>query len=147
VELGPGLVSAVHHHGEAESGIYIISGDARFYSGDRLDQAQEAVRAVFIKPALREYIARIIDRTRSHADIALGASTRGTINLFRAAQAWAAIAGREYVLPDDVKELAEPILAHRLILRPNAEMQGQTTRKILAQLLEREPVPQLSGDE
>jgi MoxR-like ATPase len=57
------------------------------------------------------------------------------------------MAGREYVLPDDVKELAEPILAHRLILRPNAEMQGQTTRKILAQLLEREPVPQLSGDE
>jgi len=112
-----------------------------------LDAAQAAVRSVFVKPPLREYIARLIDRTRSHADIALGASTRGTINLFRAAQAWAAIAGRDYVLPDDVKELVEPILAHRLILRPNAEMQGQTTRKILSQLLEREPVPQLTGDE
>ena len=116
-------------------------------SPNELDAAQQAVRAVYVKPGLREYIARIISRTRSHSDIALGASTRGTINLFRAAQAWAAIAGREYVLPDDVKELAEPILAHRLILRPNAEMQGQTARKILAQLLEREPVPQLSGDE
>jgi len=116
-------------------------------SPNELDAAQSAVRAVFVRPPLREYIARLVDRTRSHSDIALGASTRGTINLFRAAQAWAAIAGREYVLPDDIKELAEPVLAHRLILRPNAEMQGQTTRKILVQLLEREPVPQLSGDE
>ena len=116
-------------------------------SPKELDDAQEAIRGVFVKPPLREYIARLVDRTRSHSDIALGASTRGTINLYRSAQAWAAIAGRDYVLPDDIKELAEPILAHRLILRPNAEMQGQTTRKILAQLLEREPVPQLSGDE
>ncbi len=112
-----------------------------------LAEAQQAVRSVFVKPELRQYIARIIDKTRSHADIALGSSTRGTINLFRACQAWAAINGREYILPDDVKELSEPILAHRLILRPNAEMQGQTSRKILSQLLEREPVPQLTGDE
>ena len=79
--------------------------------------------------------------------MSVGARERGHINLIRADQDWAAVGGREYVLPDDVKELAEPILAHRLILRPNAEMQGQTTRKILAQLLEREPVPQLTGDE
>lgn len=116
-------------------------------SPTELAQAQAAVAGVFVKPELRQYIARVIDRTRSHPDIALGASTRGTINLYRAAQAWAAIHGRAFVLPDDVKELAEPILGHRLILRPNAEMQGQTARKILAQLLEREPVPQLSGDE
>ncbi len=116
-------------------------------SPKELAAAQAAVHAVFVKPSLREYIARIIEKTRSHPDIALGASTRGTINLYRAAQAWSAIQGREFVLPDDVKELVEPILAHRLILRPNAEMQGHTSRKILAQLLEREPVPQLSGDE
>ena len=116
-------------------------------SPKELDSAQAAVRGVFVKAPLREYIARLVDRTRSHPDIALGASTRGTINRYRGAQAWAAIQGRDFILPDDVKELAEPILAHRLILRPNAEMQGQTTRKILAQLLEREPVPQLTGDE
>ncbi|TMD06752.1 MAG: MoxR family ATPase [Chloroflexi bacterium] len=116
-------------------------------SPHELIAAQEAVRGIFVKPSLREYMARVVDRTRSHADIALGASTRGTINLYRASQAWAAMQGREFVVPDDVKELAEPILAHRLILRPNAEMQGQTPRKILTQLLEREPVPQLTGDE
>jgi MoxR-like ATPase len=116
-------------------------------SPHELAAAQEVVHSVFVKPALRDYVARIVDATRGHADIALGASTRGTLNLFRAAQAWAAINGREYVLPDDVKELAEPVLAHRLILRPNAEMQGATSRKVILQLLEREPVPQLTGDE
>jgi MoxR-like ATPase len=55
--------------------------------------------------------------------------------------------GRDYVIPDDIKALAEPVLAHRLILRPNAEMQGQSAGKILAQLLEREPVPQLAYDD
>jgi MoxR-like ATPase len=112
-----------------------------------LSEAQEAVKNVFVKPALRDYVARIVDSTRSHPDIALGASTRGTLNLFHGAQAWAAINGREYVLPDDIKDLVEPVLAHRLILRPNAEMQGATARKVIAQLLEREPVPQLTGDE
>ena len=116
-------------------------------SPKELAAAQATVRDVFVKPSLREYIARLVDRTRSSPEIALGASTRGTLNLYRASQAWAAIHGREYVLPDDVKELAEPVLAHRLILRPNAEMQGQTARKILVSLLERESVPQLSGDE
>jgi MoxR-like ATPase len=112
-----------------------------------LTEAQKAVRDVYVKPELREYIARIVERTRNHPEIALGASTRGTLNLFHAAQALAAVIGREYVIPDDVKILAEPILAHRIILRPNAEMQGQSAAKILAGLLEREHVPQLSFDD
>jgi MoxR-like ATPase len=113
---------------------------------DELTAAQKAVREVFVKPELREYIARLVERTRTHPEIALGASTRGTLNLFHASQARAAALGREYVTPDDIKALAEPVLAHRLILRPNAEMQGQTAGKILAQLLDREQVPQLSYD-
>ena len=113
---------------------------------EELTAAQKAVREVFVKPELREYIARIVERTRSHPEIALGASTRGTLNLFHASQARAAALDREYVTPDDVKALAEPVLAHRLILRPNAEMQGQTAGKILSQLLDREQVPQLSYD-
>ena len=116
-------------------------------SPKELKEAQTAVKEVFVKPKIREYIARIVDGTRNHPDIALGASTRGTLNLHRAAQAWSAIQGREYVLPDDVKELAEPVLAHRLIVRPNAEMQGTTARKVIAQLLERQAVPQLTGDD
>src|SRR4029077_9556725 len=98
------------------------------------------------RPELREYTARIVERTRSNSDIALGASTRGTLNLFHASQAYAAVEGRSYVLPDDIKTLAEAVLAHRIILRPNAEMQGQTSGKIVAGLLEREHVPQMAYD-
>jgi MoxR-like ATPase len=111
-----------------------------------LQEAQRAVRLVFVKPELREYTARLVERTRSHPEVALGASTRGTLNLYHAAQARAALLGREYVIPDDIKALAEPVLGHRIILRPNAEMQGSSAAKILAQLLEREQVPQLSYD-
>ncbi len=116
-------------------------------SPKELVDAQRAVRDVFVKDELKEYVARLVDRTRSHPEIALGASTRGTINLFHAAQARAAILGRQYVVPDDIKLLAEPVLGHRIILRPNAEMQGQSAARILAQLMEREPVPQTAYDD
>ena len=112
-----------------------------------LKEAQLAVREIFVKPELREYIARLVERTRNHPEIALGASTRGTLNLFHASQARAALLGREFVIPDDVKALAEPVLGHRIILRPNAEMQGSSASKVVASLLEREPVPQLSYDD
>src|SRR5215831_19244813 len=115
-------------------------------SPNELKMAQSAVREVFVKPELREYIARIVGRTRSNPEVALGASTRGTLNLYHASQAYAALLGRTYVIPDDVKALAEPVLAHRIILRPNAEMQGQSAGKLVTGLLEREHVPQLAYD-
>ncbi len=116
-------------------------------SPSELQAAQRAVRDIYVKSDLKDYIARLVERTRSHPEIALGASTRGTINLFHAAQARAAILGREYVVPDDVKALVDPVLAHRIILRPNAEMQGQTAARILSQVMEREPVPQTAFDD
>lgn len=109
-----------------------------------LRSAQRQCRQVYVKPALKQYIVRLIQKTRSHREIALGASTRGTLNLFHGVQARAAVLGRSFVQPDDVKALAEPVLGHRIILRPNAEMQGTTASRILSQLLEHEPVPQLS---
>jgi len=115
-------------------------------SPSELAAAQRAVARTFVKEELKEYTARLVQRTRSHADVALGASTRGTLNLFRAAQARAAIEGRGYVVPDDIKGLAACILAHRLILRPNSEVLGQTSTKLIAQLLERERVPQIAYD-
>ena len=111
-----------------------------------LRAAQRVVRDVFVKEELKEYLARLVEKTRTHPEIALGASTRGTINLFHAAQARAAVLGREYVLPDDIKVLAEPVLGHRIILRPNAEMQGSSANRILHQVMEREHVPQMSYD-
>jgi MoxR-like ATPase len=115
-------------------------------SPNELKAAQKAVREVFVKPELRDYIARLVGRTRGNSEVALGASTRGTLNLYHASQALAAVQGRSYVLPDDIKALAEPVLAHRIILRPNAEMQGQSASKLVAGLLEREVVPQLAYD-
>jgi MoxR-like ATPase len=115
-------------------------------SPEELMSAQRAVRDVFVRTELKEYVARLVERTRNHPEIALGASTRGTLNLFHAAQALAALLGRDYVLPDDIKALVEPILGHRIILRPNAEMQGASPARILSQLMEREHVPQLSYD-
>jgi MoxR-like ATPase len=115
-------------------------------SPNELHDAQEAVRDVFVKPELRDYIARLVGRTRGNPEVALGASTRGTINLFHASQALAAVQGRTFVLPDDIKTLAESVLAHRIILRPNAEMQGQSAGKLVAGLLEREHVPQMAYD-
>ena len=115
-------------------------------SPNELTSAQSAVREVFVKPELREYIARLVGRTRGNPEVALGASTRGTLHLYHASQALAAIEGRNYVLPDDVKKLAESVLAHRIILRPNAEMQGQSAGKLVAGLLEREHVPQMAYD-
>ena len=115
-------------------------------SPNELKLAQSAVREVFVKPELRDYIARLVGRTRGNPEVALGASTRGTLNLYHASQAYAALQGRSYVIPDDIKTLAEPVLAHRIILRPNAEMQGQSAAKLVAGLLEREHVPQLAYD-
>src|SRR4030088_439728 len=115
-------------------------------SPNELKSAPNAVREVFVKPELREYIARLVGRTRGNPEVALGASTRGTLNLFHASQALAAVQGRGYVLPDDIKALAAPVLAHRIILRPNAEMQGQSAGKLVAGLLEREHVPQMAYD-
>jgi len=115
-------------------------------SPNELTLAQSAVREVFVKPELREYIARLVGRTRTNPEVALGASTRGTLNLYHASQAYAALLGRTYVIPDDVKVLAEPVLAHRIILRPNAEMQGQSAGKLVTGLLEREHVPQMAYD-
>jgi MoxR-like ATPase len=111
-----------------------------------LAAAQRAVREVFVKPELKDYMARLVEKTRNHPEIALGVSTRGTISLFHASQARAAILGRPFVVPDDIKALVDSVLGHRIILRPNAEMQGSNVTRILHQLMEREQVPQTSFD-
>jgi MoxR-like ATPase len=111
-----------------------------------LAAAQRAVRGVFVKAELKEYMARLVEKTRNHPEIALGVSTRGTISLFHASQARAAILGRPFVVPDDIKALADSVLGHRIILRPNAEMQGSNVTRILHQLMEREQVPQTAFD-
>src|ERR671930_977139 len=85
-------------------------------SADEVLAAQRAVQEIYVDEQLKDYIARVTHRTRSHADVGLGASSRGSLGLFRTAQARAALEGRDFVTPDDIKTLAPPVLAHRLIL-------------------------------
>ncbi|MBV9526582.1 MAG: MoxR family ATPase [Candidatus Dormibacteraeota bacterium] len=107
-------------------------------------QAQEVCRAVYVEPSIKEYCVRLVQRTREHSDVALGASPRGTLGLLHAAQARSAIAGRDYVLPDDVKHIAPHVLNHRVILRPNAELRGLTAAAIVDEVLATETVPMAS---
>ncbi|MHB8645240.1 MAG: AAA family ATPase [Thermomicrobiales bacterium] len=96
---------------------------------------------VRVDPLILEYMVSMAEATRRHDEIYLGASPRGTLGLLASARAWAALAGRDYVLPDDVKALAEPVLAHRMIVSPAARMRNIDGRGIIRELLQRVPVP------
>jgi MoxR-like ATPase len=103
----------------------------------------EVAAAVHVDAALHRYVVELVGATRSAAQVRLGVSTRGSLALERAAQAWAAGQGRGYVVPEDVKALAVPVLAHRLILTPEAELAGRRTEQVVTELLGRVPVPDL----
>ena len=108
---------------------------------EELIQSQAACATVYCDPALKEYCVRLVQRTREHPDVALGASPRGSLGLLHASQARAAAQGRDFVLPDDLKYLAAGVLTHRLILRPNAELRGLTAAAILDEILAAEAGP------
>lgn len=102
---------------------------------------QQYVREIYVDESIDDYIVNIVKATRNSPDIQLGASPRGSLALFRAAQAWAVINGRDYVLPDDVKELAKPVLAHRLIIKPEVKLQGGTSEDVMAGILKQVHIP------
>jgi MoxR-like ATPase len=104
-------------------------------------KAQETIRSVEVAPSIKRYIVEIVRKTRSHSDAYLGASPRGSLGLYRAGQARAAILGREYVIPDDIQALAGPILGHRMILAPGAHLQDLDESKVLEEILDRLTVP------
>jgi MoxR-like ATPase len=99
-----------------------------------LEMAQQA-RTVHVDPSVNDYVSRLVEATRSVTEVRLGVSVRGALALVRAAKTLAAASGRHYVIPDDVKALAEPVLAHRLVLDPEAEFDGVTPSSIISQLL------------
>jgi MoxR-like ATPase len=102
---------------------------------------QDEVRDVWVDDLIRRYIVDIARTSRDHPDLLLGASPRAVLALFRGCQALALLAGRSYVIPDDVKQLAEPVLAHRLIVRPAARVRDVTPPSVVADLLASLPVP------
>jgi MoxR-like ATPase len=91
--------------------------------------------------SLREYIVTLVEATRNHDDVYLGASPRGSLALYNASRAWAALHGRDYVTPDDVKALAEPTLAHRVIVNPAARIKNVDSRVVIGDVMAMMPVP------
>jgi MoxR-like ATPase len=101
----------------------------------RVRSLQQAVSRVHVEESVGEYVVRLVQATRSHPQVQLGASPRGSLALFRAAQALAALEGRDYVLPDDVKEVAVPVLAHRLMLKADSVLRGVKGAAVVSALL------------
>jgi MoxR-like ATPase len=104
-------------------------------------QLQQEVRGVYVDRLVSEYIVSVVTATREHQEVYLGASPRGSLALYRTAQARAMLYGRDYVIPDDVKELGEPTLAHRLIVSPAARIRNVDPRQIIEEIVEAVPVP------
>jgi len=110
-------------------------------SVEEVTRMQEAIKNVYVSPAVKRYIVELTRATRESADVYLGASPRGSLGLFRAGQARAAINSRDYVLPDDIKELAEFVLAHRMIINPAARLRNISAGQIVQEVLKLIPVP------
>jgi MoxR-like ATPase len=108
--------------------------------GRRLLDLQRVVWEIHVDDTIRSYIVGLTHATRTHADLALGASPRGSLALFKTAQALAVLRGRDFVIPDDVKALAIPTLVHRLIVRPESALRGYTATRILNDLVQQAPL-------
>ncbi|MCD6495072.1 MoxR family ATPase [Candidatus Bipolaricaulota bacterium] len=113
-------------------------------SAEKVLEMRAAVEEVFVDPDIEEYIVSIVHKTRTDSDVYVGASPRGSLALLKLARAQAALAGRDYVLPDDVKEFAKPALAHRLILNPDLWSKRITASDVVAKILHLVPVPKVS---
>ncbi len=107
---------------------------------ETINQLKTKIWNVNLDDTVTDYIIRLVERTRNHPDILLGASPRATLALSKVSRAFAAIRNRDYVLPDDVKYLIKPVLTHRLILKPQAELRGITSNKLIDKIVEDTPL-------
>jgi len=103
-------------------------------------EMQAGIREVYVDASVADYIVRLVNNTRTHPDVYLGASPRGSIALYRAGQALAGLLGRDYVIPDDIKALAEPALAHRLIIKTSSSIHDVQAGQVIRELLESTPI-------
>ena len=107
---------------------------------DEIAQLTEAVRSVLVAEEVEAYLLAVVRATREHRDVHLGASPRAAVALYRAAQAWAALDGRDFVIPDDIQQLIKPVLAHRLVLDLDRELRGATRQAVLEEVLAQTPL-------
>ncbi|HYM52419.1 MAG TPA: MoxR family ATPase [Candidatus Dormibacteraeota bacterium] len=125
--------------------LHPIEGLGQVLSLEELRQMQSGVKEIYVDQAIAEYIVRLVTATREHADIYLGASPRGSLNLYRSSQALAALEGRDYVIPDDVKQLGVAVLAHRLIVKSQASLREVDADSIVREVLAQVPIGEASG--
>lgn len=117
-----------------------ISSIQQVFELDDLREMQIKVGEVHIDGSLKDYIVKLVQATRGHPDVALGASPRGSLALMKTSKAMAGLNGRDYVLPDEIKSLAGPTLAHRIILRPEAHLKGRKSEDIISEVLNQVPL-------
>jgi MoxR-like ATPase len=130
------LILAGHREGEPVDRLEAI------VSGEEVKAMQQSVRSVRVDDSLADYLLDLVEATREHPDVHLGASTRAALSLYRAAQALALSCGRDYIVPDDVKRLAVPVLAHRLLIRrARAGPGGDSGEQIVQEIVRQTPVP------
>ena len=110
-------------------------------SGEEIAEAQQSYQKVLVSQPIREYIIKIIEKSRTMEQIVLGVSPRGSLALMRASQVYAILQGRSYVLPDDIKALVKPVLGHRMIVKSTYGIKGNQTEPVLEEILESVPVP------
>jgi MoxR-like ATPase len=127
------ILDTHQHHHPLDDIVQIMTAEELVY-------IQQQVRTIHVEPSIRKYIVDIANATRNHPNVYLGASPRGSLALFRAVQAWAAMRGRGFVQPDDVKFLAKPTLAHRIIVTPAARVRSITSTAVLDEILQSVPV-------
>ena len=108
---------------------------------DELKEAMDEIKKVYVSEGIKNYAVELTNRTRQNEDVYLGASPRGSLALFRTGQAAASLAGRDYVLPDDIKRMAVPVLAHRIIVGPAARLRELSAEQIVQEILDNTPVP------
>lgn len=116
-------------------------------NANTLKAMQGEADKIYISPELERYIADIVRETRIHGSVSLGVSPRGTIALYRASKAWGYIAEREWVQPEDIQKLAIPVLGHRTLIAPGARYRGETSAKVITEIINRVPVPRVNPHE
>jgi len=115
-------------------------------SGEELRACQKAVRSVQVHEKVQQYIVQLVNESRGHEHLLLGGSPRASLALFRTSQSLAAILGRNYVLPDDVKRVLAPVMGHRMIMKPEARLRKTTTEEILDDIIDAVPVPMIQQE-
>lgn len=118
-----------------------ISTLEKVISADEIAKQRDVVASIHVEPELMKYIAQIIQNTRNSSSVSIGASPRASVFVMKAAQAWAAMSGRDFITPEDVKEVINPVLRHRITLTPEKEMEGIKPDQIIQMILEKVEVP------